>query len=249
MKTIIIGAGRGRRLDYLTEKQPKPFTEIGGKRILDWILDAHDRESISARHYISGYLALVVREQYPDLVYRHNDNWENNNILQSLFYARDDFDGGFISSYADILYTPHIVVKLLSSTADICIAVDTDWRARYAHRAQHPTKDAEKVLAEGTRITRIDRAISDNEAFGEFIGLAKFSASAAELFAKEYEKLDADFCFGGSIPLHKAYLIHYLDYLLSHGVAIEFVATHGHYIEVDTLEDYEYAKNNWPPII
>ena len=40
MKTIIIGAGRGRRLMPLTEDTPKCFAAVKGKRILDWILEA-----------------------------------------------------------------------------------------------------------------------------------------------------------------------------------------------------------------
>lgn len=247
MKTIIIGAGRGRRLDHLTEKQPKPFTEIGGKRILDWVLTAHNQPQIAERYFIGGYLLDVVKSGYPNLQFRHNDKWAENNILQSLFYAKDAFHGGFICSYGDILYTPHIVADLLESTANITVAIDTDWRNRYRYRSQHPTTDAEKVMASGTHITRMDRTIPDDQAFGEFIGVAKFSAKAAELIQEHYDNLDEDFCFGGTIPMHKAYLIHFLDYLLQQNVTIDFVATHGHYIEVDTLEDYAYAQKNWPP--
>ena len=247
MKTIIIGAGRGRRLDYLTEKQPKPFTEFQGKRILDWILTAHKQPGITDIHFIGGYLINIVKDAYPKLTFHHNNNWENNNILQSLWYAKDELDDGFICSYADILYTPDIVKKLLQNKSDICIAVDTDWLNRYKHRSQHPTNDGETVKARGTNIIRIDRAIPDHEALGEFIGLAKFSTQGAKIFKQYYETLDDDFCFDGNIPLNKAYLIHFLDYLLRQNVPIEFVATHGHYIEVDTLEDYAYAQKHWPP--
>ncbi len=245
MKTIIIGAGRGRRLDYLTETQPKPFTEINGKRILDWILKAHQQPEIKQIYFIGGYLIDTVKKYYPNLIFRHNDNWENNNILQSLFCAQADFDGGFICSYADILYTENIVKKILESKADICIGVDTDWRHRYLSRTRHPTQDAEKVTAKGTKITALNRAIPDDIAAGEFIGVAKFSATAAELFKKYYEQLGDNFNFENNIPLNRAYLIHFLDYLLKQGLEIEYVATHGQYIEVDTLEDYAYAQNNW----
>ncbi len=40
MRPIIIGAGRGRRLNALTDGQPKCYVPIGGRRILDWILEA-----------------------------------------------------------------------------------------------------------------------------------------------------------------------------------------------------------------
>ena len=42
MKAIIIGAGRGSRLKSMTDNQPKCYATIGGRRILDWTLDAFD---------------------------------------------------------------------------------------------------------------------------------------------------------------------------------------------------------------
>ncbi len=246
MKTIIIGAGRGRRLEHLTKEEPKTFTRIQNKRILDWILDTYTKNNIHDFIFIGGYLLEKVQKEYPQFTFRHNTNWENNNILQSLFYAQQDMQEGFICSYSDILYTPESVEKLLKSTADITIIVDTDWLSRYAYRSQHPTSDGETVLADEKYITRLHRDIPDQEAFGEFIGVAKFSAQGAQIFQTEYQKLPPDFLFDGKIPLNKAYVIHFLNYLVQEkGVRIEYVTTHGNYIEVDTLEDHAYAQKFW----
>ena len=40
MRVIVIGAGRGRRLMPTTADTPKCFAEVGGRRLLDWALDA-----------------------------------------------------------------------------------------------------------------------------------------------------------------------------------------------------------------
>ncbi len=53
--------------------------------------------------------------------------------------------------------------------------VDTDWRRQYRQRSQHPESDAEKVLAQGDRITSVSRRIPAAAASGEYIGVAKFS--------------------------------------------------------------------------
>ena len=37
MRPIIIGAGRGSRLNALTDDQPKCYAPISGRRILDWL--------------------------------------------------------------------------------------------------------------------------------------------------------------------------------------------------------------------
>ncbi|GEM_PF-60892 len=246
MKTIIIGAGRGRRLEHLTETEPKTFTEIKGKRILDWILQAHRANDLKDIVFIGGYLIDIIRRDYPYFTFRHNDAWEKNNILQSLFYAADDMAEGFICSYSDILYTPDTVKKLLAASGDIVVVIDTDWKNRYRHRSKHPATDAEKVLVKEGIITQFHRDIPEAEAFGEFIGVGKFSPLGARIFKQEYEKLNPSFHFEDKIPLDRAYLIHFLNHLVQKGVKIEYVTTHGDYIEVDTLEDFAYANAHWP---
>ena len=44
MRPIIIGAGRGSRLKAMTDTQPKCYATVGGRRILDWTLEAFDKK-------------------------------------------------------------------------------------------------------------------------------------------------------------------------------------------------------------
>ena len=75
----------------------------------------------------------------------HNADWENNNILASLFYAEDLMDEPFICCYSDVLFTPDVVARLAASPDDMVLGVDTAWLERYEHRTDHPPDDAEKV--------------------------------------------------------------------------------------------------------
>ena len=43
----------------------------------------------------------------------------------------------------------------------------------------------------------------------------------------------------------KAYKIHLLQEMLEAGVPMEHVDTPGGYIEVDTQQDFEYARQHW----
>ena len=248
MKAIIIGAGRGRRLEHLTENEPKCFTQICGRSILDWILNAFSENGMRDIVFVGGYLIDIVKRRYKNLRFRHNTEWANNNILQSLFYAEGDMDGGFISSYADILYTPKLVRKLQDSNNDITIAIDTAWEIRYKHRSLHPPSDAEKVIVTGDQVLSVTREITPSEAHGEFIGLARFSTRGANLLKRYYARaMNDEGAF--SAPLRKAYLIHLLDYMIQDGVPVHCVTTDGEYIEVDTLEDYQYANIHWRTIM
>ena len=186
MKAIIIGAGRGKRLMPTTADTPKCLAEVGGRRILDRILEAFTSNGVTDVCFIGGYQIDKVRAVYPHLRFIHNAEWENNNILVSLMCAEAEMVSPFISCYSDTLFAPAVVEKLLASAADISLVIDTEWRPRYAYRTQHPSHDAEKITALNGAITRIHRDIAEAAAYGEFTGMAKFSRAGAALLREHY---------------------------------------------------------------
>lgn len=248
MKAIIIGAGRGRRLMPLTEDTPKCFAEIGGKRILDWAIEAFRAAGLHEVVFIGGYQIEKVRSEYPHLMFCHNAEWERNNILSSLFFAETYFADGFVCSYADILYRPQIVQKLMSSPHDLTLVVDTDWRSRYRLRTQHPEEDAEKVLADGDRLLRISRELAPDQAHGEYIGVARFTPRGAQRLREHYRRVLSEYDgrpFQGASSVQKAYFIHIIQDMIEQGVPVHKVDTQGDYMEVDTTEDYDLAQQSW----
>ena len=119
MQAIIIGAGRGSRLMPTTADTPKCFAEVQGQRILDWTIDAFRENGVDRITFIGGYRIDTVRDQYPGFDFCHNTDWENNNILASLFYAEDLMSEPFMCCYSDILFTTKIVADVLRSDADM----------------------------------------------------------------------------------------------------------------------------------
>jgi len=249
MKAIIIGAGRGQRLMPTTTDTPKCFAEVGGRRILDWTLEAFRVNGIEDICFIGGYQIEKVRRDYPDLRLVHNAGWQYNNIMESLMCAEAEMDGPFICCYSDILFTPEVVRRVMASTADISLVVDTDWHARYTHRTEHPPTDAEKVTVHDARVTRVHREIPTDEAHGEYIGVARFSQAGAALLKEHYHRCRARYSgrpFREAVVFEKAYLIHLLQEMLEAGVPISHVDTPGGYMEVDTQQDFELARRDWP---
>ena len=184
----------------------------------------------------------------PQFTFRHNDDWQNNNILASLFYADDLMDEPFLCCYSDVLFTPDIVGRLAASPADMALAVDTAWLERYEHRTQHPPDDAEKVTVANGRVTRVDRQVSPPAAHGEYIGLAKFSAAGAARLREHYRRRRAEFAgrpWRDARLFEKAYKILLFQDMIEQGERFEHVDTHGGYIEVDTQQDFDYAREHW----
>ena len=248
MRAIIIGAGRGSRLMPTTADTPKCFAEVAGKRLLDWAVDAFRQNGVEEIVFIGGYRIEVVQEAYPEFTFRHNADWPNNNILASLMYAEDLMDDPFVCCYSDVLFTPAIVQAVMDSEDDVALAVDTEWLVRYEQRTEHPSDDAEKVTVADGAVTRVHREIPEADAYGEFIGLAKFSTTGAAGLRRDYHDRRREFTGGPyreAKQFEKAYFIHLLQDMIESGRRMAHVDTPGGYIEVDTQQDFEYAREHW----
>ena len=156
---------------------------------------------------------------------------------------------GFVCTYADILYRPLAVERLMASPHDTTLVVDTDFRTRYQHRSMHPETDAEKVRCEGGRVVEVSRRIPGDEASGEYIGVAKFTPAGAAVLRDHYHhalgQTGLERPFRESPTFRQAYLIHLFQEMLERGVQMHRVDTHGEYHEIDTTEDYELAQRQW----
>ena len=150
------------------------------RRILDWDLQALSANGISDICFIGGYQIDKVRADYPQFTFRHNADWENNNILRSLMHAEDLMNEPFHLQLLGHLFTADVVKALLASPADIALSVDTRLARPLRHRSNHPPDDAEKVTwPMASCDAHPSRHRCPSAAHGEYTGIAKFSAAAA----------------------------------------------------------------------
>lgn len=248
MRAIIIGAGRGRRLMPTTADTPKCYASVNGRSLLDRALDSFAGADVTDLCFIGGYQIDKVRRDYPQLKFRHNDGWEDNNILLSLMHAEDLMDDGFVCCYSDTLFTSEVVRRVLQNPADIALSVDTRWLDRYEHRSQHPPDDAEKVITSNGLVTRVHRGITPDEAYGEYTGIAKFTAEGAASLRDHFHQARQKFAgkpFREASIFEKSYLILLLQEMIEAGIPMAHSDTPGHYMEVDTQEDFELARMHW----
>jgi choline kinase len=250
MRPIIIGAGRGSRLGPNTDDIPKALVPVMGRPMIEWILDALGAAGFARNEvvFICGYRADVVRARYPEFAFVDNRDWEHNNILASLLCAREFWAGGFVSTYADIVYRGSAVQKLVASPHDKVLVCDTDWRRRYVDRSQHPESDGEKMRADGARVVELSRRIPSDRASGEFIGVAKFSREGARELGDSFDS--AKHAWSGKTwregrTFERAYLIDLFQEMIEGGSAFHRVDTHGGYMEIDTREDLACAEKWW----
>ena len=218
-------------------------------RILDWTLDAFRENDLDDFVFIGGYLIDVVRRTFPQMLLVENSDWANNNILFSLLCAREHLMDGFYATYTDTLFLGDAVKKLAESPHDITLVMDTMWRERYRYRSQHPEGDAEKMIADGDRVTRVSRNIASEEASGEYTGVVKMTPKGATQFLDYFDGLRADLededVFADARPFRMAYVIHQLDRMIDAGIEVHCVRVPGDYHEIDTIQDYHLARKDW----
>ena len=245
MRAIIVAAGMGRRLAPYTDDRPKCLVEIAGKTILQRQLDAYRAAGVTDISVVRGYRADQI--DLPGLRFFENPDYRTNNILVSLFRAEEAMEGGFLFSYSDIVFRPEVTATLAASPADYGLVIDRRWSDAYHGRDLHPVSEAELSHVESGRVLALGkRVVPYEQAHGEFIGHAKFSARAAALMRAEYHRLEStlgpDAPFGTAPRFQVAYLTDLLNHLIAAGEHMESVDIDGGWREIDTTQDYERAQ-------
>ena len=243
-KAIIIAAGLGSRLKSYTENLPKCMLKFGDKTLLERQIEAYRNCGINNISVIRGYKKEKIN--YEDLRYYENPDFENNNILNSLFYAEEELNGNVIVAYSDILFEASVVRRLLESQADISIVVDIDWRGYYDGRKEHPIDEAENVIFNANNeVLKIGKILTEkDDVHGEFIGMLKFTPRGAEIFKKHFHRAKEiywDKPYQRAAIFQKAYITDIIQDMADLGVPVHCVIIERGWKEIDTVEDYQNA--------
>lgn len=250
MKALIIAAGRGKRLGSYTDNTPKPLVDIKGSSFFNNTIEKLKEIGIKDISAVVGY----KKEQFktiPDITFYENNDWENNNILHSMFCAKEFMDDDIIIVYADIWFENQPFINLKKSKDDISICVDKDWEDYYIGRTEHPISEAENVHYDNNNnIYNIGKDIykpdKDNFNIGEFMGLLKISKNIISEFVKEFEELQNNILptepFQNAKTFKNAYLTDFIQYLIDKKYNIKCCLNTKGWSEIDTVQDLENLK-------
>lgn len=106
---VLLLAGRGSRLEELTDNKPKCLIEVNEKPILHRILDELAHLEIEKCVLVVGYLYQQIIDyvgefwQNMQIEYVINDDWNNSNNVVSLYMALDKIEHNFLLLEGDIV--------------------------------------------------------------------------------------------------------------------------------------------------
>lgn len=255
MNAVIVAAGMGSRLKNYTVSKPKCMLKIDDIPLFERQTKLLLENGIDTINVVVGYKKECFFENgYTDEHFRYfvNSDYENNNILHSLFYAEDVLKDEFFFTYCDIIYDDIIVKQMLNRNEDIVIAVDANWHGYYEDREDHPVAEAELVFSnDGKTVSKIHKNAEPENAVGEFLGVAYFSKKGAELLKEVFYDLKKVYANNSTKPFKsaknfkQAYMTDMFQELTDRGypVYIEFIK--GSWAEVDIPRDLKAANELW----
>ena len=244
MKIIILAAGKGQRLSPLTDEKPKCMVKLFGKSLLEWQIDVFRELNINDISVVTGYKKELI--SINNVKFYHNSDFENTNMVETLFCAEKEFNDTIIVSYGDIIFETSVLQKLIESKEEFSIIVDKKWKKYWEIRNEDPLEDAESLrIDELGYITSIGQKVSNiSEIQAQYIGLMKFQGDATNIIKKFYFEMKEKAKSGNNplnsnIPFEKSYMTDLLYGLIKKGIKLKSVHIENGWLELDTMNDYK----------
>ena len=236
---VILAATRGEALNGLTATRPKVMLPIGGKPILRRLVEELKKQAVNEITVVAGYRAEAIDTAGISLVL--NPDYQDSGELASLSRAESCFGDDTVILYGDLLFRNYILRDLLDSDAGIVAVVDSaDTHASvggasdYAYCTQ---PDARSLVTQEVYLTRItDDPRTDFELpSGRWIGMWRAQGEGCRALKKGLADLRAraDFSRLNTPDL--------LNHLVSSGHKVRVLYIHGHWLDVNTLDDLDRA--------
>ena len=241
---VVLAASRGGALGRLTEDRPKCMLDIRGTPLLRRLVDTLNLCGIRDITVVRGYAKAAV--DLPAITTVDNDDYATTGELASLVCANDALEGNMVVAYGDILFRHYILDALLAHEEDIVLVVDSRFRDRLGEvpvkvadlvRCSRPYRGDYLSEEEPVAMNSIGGEVGGDDADGEWIGLAKFSARGTELVRAELDAMTTDGTIG------HARMPDLFSRLHAHGQEIGVSYIVGHWLDVDDAYDLAEARD------
>lgn len=184
MQAIIMAAGRGSRMEHLTDDKPKAFLEVKGIRLIEYNVALLRAFRVRRIIIVTGYKNECFEELYgkdKDIVLVYNPFYEFMNVVGSFFMGQEylDLNEDVLYMHADTLCAPEIMERMIHTEGGMVLPVEY----------KQCDEEAMKVRAEGGRIVEITKSIPLDKADGEFIGVAKIDRSVIPELKRSVKKV------------------------------------------------------------
>ncbi|MDD5673460.1 MAG: aminotransferase class I/II-fold pyridoxal phosphate-dependent enzyme [Chitinivibrionales bacterium] len=132
MKALILAAGYGNRMRPLTDQKHKTLVEVGGRTIIDRIIDGLTENGITDIVVVTGYRHEELRDHllktHPALKFSfvHNERYRETNNIFSMALALEQMtiDSDVVLIESDLVFHPSVIQRLLQNKHPTVALVD-----------------------------------------------------------------------------------------------------------------------------
>jgi NDP-sugar pyrophosphorylase family protein len=148
-KALILAAGRGTRMQSLTDEKPKPLLQIGGRPLLARVVESLRQAGLREFCIVTGYRAEQIESYFapePGITFRRQEVRDGTARAAQLAleWAGDD---DFLLTYGDILTEPVVYTAMAQKLPG--------YEAVLAVKHVPDPWQGAAVYADGERVTRI----------------------------------------------------------------------------------------------
>lgn len=117
MQCVILAAGKGTRLRPLTDEKPKPLVEVGGKALLDHVVEALP-SAVDELIIVVGYKGEMIREYCGGEFHGRKvvfvEQKEQKGTADALWLCKDMLHGRFLFMFADDIHGANDIARVTS---------------------------------------------------------------------------------------------------------------------------------------
>ena len=239
---IVLAASQGNNLHELTADRPKAMLSIGGKSLLRRLTDKFKRHAINKVTVVAGYKADSINVSGIDI--RLNEAYADTGELSSIVCARDAFHDDMVIVYGDLLFRSYILRDLLENDADFVVVVDSasvsghmSGTPDYAYCSRENDHAMFRHDVELEHISEKNEDNSRGQPSGRWIGMLRVNNQGKKWLDEALHELQKRSDFNQlNIP-------DLLNYLIEQGKKITVHYIHGHWLDVNSLEDIDRASD------
>ena len=228
------------RLRPLTLNTPKCLLHIGETSLLQRSMDALISCGIRDFVIVTGYLHTLIEEfvatQYGDTIHTrfiHNSLYDSTNNIYSLYLAQPEAEGEDVLLLdSDLLYDAQIVREVLDNPAPNVLTLI---------RHELGEEEMKVVVDDKGDIVELCKTCDPAAAIGESLGIEKMGAAYTKALYREMDGMM------NNEHLENKYYELAFERLIPQGHRFTVMDATEHFsCELDTVEDFENAKERIP---
>ena len=238
---VVLAATRGRGLEALTADCPKVMLSIGDKPLLQRLVDEFKSQQVHHTAVVAGYKAETIDLSGVQVL--RNPDYMTSGELASLACAREAIREDTVITYGDLLFRRYILRDLLDMRDEIMVVVDSELPRAASHDyrdlAWCSRPDDHALFHEDVDLLRVayHANVDDAQPSGRWIGMLRVAGQGREWLLETMDDLRerADFASLGVTDL--------LNHLIEKGRRVKVLYIHGHWLDVNRMEDLSRASD------